>query len=821
MAYQGIDRAPLLPASLRGRLGGCLRRAAGAALFIAAAALSLALLTWSAADPSFSHVTNASTRNLIGPAGAILADLLMQLLGLAGILVVLPPLMWAASLARGEPLARWRSKIALAPLGMVAIAGALSALPITAGWPLHHGNGGVIGDVAFTVLTSAFLPINADKAAPLAGLLLLAGGGVALKASLGFSPQQWREILSTPGLNAIAAVARRAARALVPARLKLPTRRPRRAGSRAPPARREPPMYRGDGMRGGLPRIVPALDRMAPAVGDAMPTVTRGEAFEDSIDPSSRAIAQRFAPAGKLADLDLGAAKAPAALNAAPAALSAAPTAPLAEPAFCAGPVGYRRPSVTLLKRPPAAKAGEQLTQSALMGHAHLLSDVLADFGVKGDIKGINPGPVVTLFEFEPARGTKSQRVIALADDIARSMSAVSVRVAVVPGRNVIGIELPNPRRDTVYLRELVEAEAFRLSPACLPLALGKSIAGGPVIADLARMPHLLVAGTTGAGKSVGINAMILSLLYRLSPQDCRLLMIDPKMLELSVYNGIPHLLCPVVTDADKAVAALNWVVREMEDRYARMAKLGVRSIEAFNARARQAAGRAGGEEHGTPLPYIVVVVDEFADLMLVAGKEIEAAVQRLAQMARAAGIHLIMATQRPSVDVITGTIKANFPTRISFKVASKFDSRTILNDQGAEQLLGQGDMLLSGGNDRLTRVHGALVSDDEVEGIAARLRAEGAPAYVGGITDPIAPEAAAPANATQRAEELYDRAVGIVMRDGKPSTSYLQRRLAIGYNRAASLIERMEREQVIGPVGDGGRRQILLGPPTSVRAAW
>ena len=447
---------------------------------------------------------------------------------------------------------------------------------------------------------------------------------------------------------------------------------------------------------------------------------------------------------------------------------------------------------------------------------------MLADFGIKGEIKGAHPGPVVTLFEFEPARGTKSARVIALADDIARSMSAVSVRVAVVPGRNVIGIELPNLRREKVYLRELVETEAFRDSTASLPLVLGKSIGGAPVFADLARMPHLLVAGTTGAGKSVGVNAMILSLLYRLSPQECRFLMIDPKMLELSVYNGVPHLLCPVVTDPHKAVIALNWAVREMEQRYERMSRLGVRHIDAFNARVRHGKRReqGGAEEDFSPLPYIVVVVDEFADLMLVAGKEIESAVQRLAQMARAAGIHLIMATQRPSVDVITGTIKANFPTRISFKVASKFDSRTILNDQGAEQLLGQGDMLFSGGSDRLMRVHGPFVSDEEVEGMAAYLREQSKPSYIPGITDLPEDDTAEPLDGAPQTEALYDRAVGIVVRDGKPSISYLQRRLSIGYNRAASLIERMEREGVIGPAADGGRRQILLGLQAPARQA-
>jgi S-DNA-T family DNA segregation ATPase FtsK/SpoIIIE len=458
------------------------------------------------------------------------------------------------------------------------------------------------------------------------------------------------------------------------------------------------------------------------------------------------------------------------------------------------------------------------------------LGEVLADFGIKGEVKDVHPGPVVTLHEFEPARGVKSARVIALADDIARSMGAACVRADVIPGRNAIGIELPNPRREKVLLRELLDSEAFRATDATLALALGKNIAGTAVFADLARMPHLLVAGTTGSGKSVGVNAMILSLLYRLSPEQCRFLMIDPKMLELSVYNGIPHLLCPVVTEPAKAVAALNWAVAEMEQRYQRMSTLAVRNINAFNDRVRSAQKRAGpgstaaAQADLAPMPYIVVVVDEFADLMLVAGKEIEAAVQRLAQMARAAGIHLIMATQRPSVDIVTGTIKANFPTRISYKVASKFDSRTILNQQGAEQLLGEGDMLFSSGAGRTLRVHGPFVSDEEVERVAAYLRDQGEPRYVDGITEggALEEEHDPGAKRARPAEnDLYDRAVDIVLNERKASTSYLQRRLTIGYNRAADLMERMERDGIVSAPGFRGRRQILLEEGATRGEQW
>jgi S-DNA-T family DNA segregation ATPase FtsK/SpoIIIE len=420
----------------------------------------------------------------------------------------------------------------------------------------------------------------------------------------------------------------------------------------------------------------------------------------------------------------------------------------------------------------------------------------------------------------------KSARIIGLAEDIARSMGAASVRAAVIPGRNAIGVELPNPRRQKVHLRELLEAEAFLTTDATLPLALGRNIAGGPVVADLARMPHLLVAGTTGSGKSVGVNAMILSLIYRLSPEQCRFLMIDPKMLELSVYNGIPHLLCPVVTEPARAVAALDWAVAEMEERYRRMSILAVRNIDVFNNRVRQTHKRPSAAAMGVPeadlapMPYIVVVVDEFADLMLVAGKEIEAGVQRLAQMARAAGIHLIMATQRPSVDIITGTIKANFPTRISYKVASKFDSRTILNEQGAEHLLGEGDMLFSNGAGRTLRVHGPFVSDDEVERIAAYLREQGQPQYVAGIGE-VAEDIEAAGGRRARDDSLYDRALGIVMDEQKASASYLQRRLAIGYNRAADLMERMEREGVVSPPGHRGRREIRANPAVSRDEEW
>jgi S-DNA-T family DNA segregation ATPase FtsK/SpoIIIE len=502
----------------------------------------------------------------------------------------------------------------------------------------------------------------------------------------------------------------------------------------------------------------------------------------------------------------------------------------------------YELPPIDLLQQPPA-QISTTMTPETLEQSAGLLESILEDFGVKGEIIDVRPGPVVTLYEFEPAPGVKSSRVIGLSDDIARSMSALSARVAVVPGRNVIGIELPNPVRETVYFRELIESPDYDQTRMKLALCLGKTIGGEPVVAELAKMPHLLVAGTTGSGKSVAINTMILSLLYRLKPEECRLIMVDPKMLELSIYDGIPHLLTPVVTDPKKAVMALKWAVREMEDRYKKMSRLGVRNIDGYNARAATARekgetvystvqtgfDRSTGEPiHEqeemdlTAMPYIVVIVDEMADLMMVAGKEIEGAIQRLAQMARAAGIHLIMATQRPSVDVITGTIKANFPTRISFQVTSKIDSRTILGEQGAEHLLGQGDMLHMMGGGRISRVHGPFVSDEEVEKVVAHLKAQGRPEYLGTVTEE------ADDSETEEAEDtavfdksamgeddtadLYEKAVKIVLRDKKCSTSYIQRRLSIGYNRAASLVERMEQDGIVGAANHVGKRSIIAG---------
>ena len=498
----------------------------------------------------------------------------------------------------------------------------------------------------------------------------------------------------------------------------------------------------------------------------------------------------------------------------------------------------YELPPLSLLTSPDTIER-HHLSDEALEENARMLETVLDDYGVKGEIVSVRPGPVVTMYELEPAPGLKASRVIGLADDIARSMAALSARVSTVPGRSVIGIALPNDKREMVAFREILSSREYEAGNRKLPLALGKDIGGDPVVANLAKMPHLLIAGTTGSGKSVAINTMILSLLYKLTPEECQMIMIDPKMLELSVYDGIPHLLSPVVTDPKKAVVALKWTVGEMEDRYRKMSKMGVRNIDGYNSRVEDALKKGEmfertvqtgfDDETGEPIfetesiqpvkmPYIVVVVDEMADLMMVAGKEIEACIQRLAQMARASGIHIIMATQRPSVDVITGTIKANFPTRISFQVTSKVDSRTILGEMGAEQLLGMGDMLYMAGGAKITRCHGPFVSDEEVEEIVNHLKSFGEPEYIGGVVDGPAEEKADNIDAvlglggnTNGEDALYDQAVAIVIKDRKCSTSYIQRKLAIGYNKAARLVEQMEDEGVVSSANHVGKREILV----------
>ncbi|MFV0296664.1 MAG: DNA translocase FtsK 4TM domain-containing protein [Hyphomicrobiaceae bacterium] len=813
----GFESRPLLPTELSGRLIGFISRASGLVCGLLAAAGWLALLTWSAADPSLTHATAGHTRNLLGPIGAIFSDLLLQSLGFASVLVFLGLAFASGELLIKRRLSRAKVRSVLLVGAIIVLAGALSSLPTPMSWRINHGLGGALGDIVFNLsagLMSAVLP---GRGGAVAGLLMFAGGMCLLSAALDMSRERWILMTQSSLLSA-----RQAPDLAMPPHVHRPhdDDLPDLDGPRMEPH-----------LGSHEPAFTPPPER-PPVAHTPMPPAQapaergRHATFDEETEAASVSMSRRFAPQTPPEQVE--------------------PPKPVANTGSLLGGLNpfrgtraeYRPPSLNLLNRIPAARPGPEHTQPILRGNARLLEDVLGDFGVKGEVKGIKPGPIVTLFEFEPARGTKSSRVIALGDDIARSMSAVSARIAVVPGQNALGIELPNVRRETVYLRELLESEAWRSQSAHLPVALGKSIGGEPIVTDLARMPHLLVAGTTGSGKSVGVNALILSLIFKLSPDECRLLLIDPKMLELSVYNGIPHLLAPVVTDPHRAAASLAWAVSEMEERYKRMAQLGVRNIEMFNVRARNARKRGemlartvhtGFDETtgqavyvnekvaAEPMPYIVIVVDEFADLMAVAGKEVEGSVQRLAQMARAAGIHLVMATQRPSVDVVTGTIKANFPTRIAFKVASKVDSRTIIGEQGAEHLLGSGDMLYSAGSGSITRVHGPFVTDEEVESVVEKLRENGEPQYVDALlrdVEDAVQNSAKPvrADASQSsADDLYDRAIAVVHRDGKASTSYLQRRLGIGYNRAADLIERMEADGIVSPADHVGRRRVLI----------
>jgi len=778
-------------------------------------------------------LTSAPIRNWLGKPGAIVADVAMQFFGLACTLLLAAPAFWGWRLISQRRLDKLRMRLGLGLVALAAASGVASLAPAPGGWPLPTGLGGVIGDV---VLWAPHKLAGGSKLELMAfGLALAAIAIISMSAAVG----------QRDGVEDPAAVPSPAAR-----------RRPEIDDSEEDDEAGEPGfglvslgalIHTALAVKSALKRLFavsprapkrPAATERAPWMDRASPPFT---APIDDFEPNLAAPVPSPPPRPKVAAATPGAP--PVASRVVP------PAGPLKTGTRAAqearpSPVKrgeYEFPQLAMLTE-PKKQAASKMSEDALEQNARLLEGVLDDFGVKGEIVNVRPGPVVTLYELEPAPGVKSSRVIGLADDIARSMSAISARVAVVQGRNAIGVELPNQRRETVFLRELLACHDFEASKHKLPIALGKTIGGEPVIVDLAKMPHLLVAGTTGSGKSVAINTMVVSLLYRLKPEKCRLIMVDPKMLELSVYDGIPHLLTPVVTDPKKAVVALKWAVREMEDRYKKMSKVGVRNIDGFNTRVAEAAAKGEiitravqtgfDKETGEPiyeqeemelseLPYIVVIVDEMADLMMVAGKDIEGAIQRLAQMARAAGIHIIMATQRPSVDVITGTIKANFPTRISFQVTSKIDSRTILGEQGAEQLLGQGDMLYMAGGGRIARVHGPFVSDAEVEKIVAHLKTQGQPDYLHAITEEQEEggddEDSAPANSpgsmdAEESGDYYDRAVNIVLRERRVSTSYIQRRLSVGYNKAASLIEKMEKEGVISAPNHSGKREILVG---------
>jgi S-DNA-T family DNA segregation ATPase FtsK/SpoIIIE len=780
----------------------------GGVVAAAGATLIVAFATYSAADPSLNSFGGDKTLNALGPGGAVLADLFIQSIGLAA---------WAAALlmvlfgsaraieydpAPGRTDTRGRAAIAI--IGLFCLAAVLAGAPRPAVWPLAGGLGGFWGDG----LLSGLAAVIGFARIPAARFLSAIIWGVAAIATLAFS------LRVTPQgmMSAYGGLLSLFERAPEPEPAPVIKRRAERAAQ----AKAEAQVSARPDKSAKSPN---AIDRPFDAADEE-------PALEDHDTPDHAIVDERplAIQAPKVAPRDSG-----------------RETRERQKTFDFAKPGGFALPELAMLAKPKPRAASHD--EGSLKQNARLLESVLGEFGVKGQIDNIRPGPVVTLYEMVPAPGVKHARVVALSDDIARSMSVAACRVAVVQGRNAIGIELPNARRETVYLRDLLSSPDYERSSQSLPMALGETIGGEPYIADLARMPHLLIAGTTGSGKSVGVNAMILSILYRLSPADCRFIMIDPKMLELSVYDGIPHLLAPVVTDPKKAVVALKWVVREMEDRYRRMSKIGVRNVAGFNERARDLISKGehfertvqtGFDDAGRPIyesekivpepmPFLVVVIDEVADLMMVAGKDIEGAVQRLAQMARAAGIHLIMATQRPSVDVITGTIKANFPTRISFQVTSKIDARTILGEQGAEQLLGQGDMLYMAGGGRVTRLHGPFVSDGEVEAVAKYLRDQGEPMYLEEVTSGAEDgddeggsvmDITGGGGGNGGGDALYDQAVAVVTREKKASTSYLQRVFRIGYNTAANLMDRLEREGVVSAPNHSGKREVLAPPP-------
>ena len=794
----------------------------GVLLALLASLVLVSMVSWNPTDPSWNSSSSDGPTNWLGNSGATIADFVMQSFGLGAWPAILLVIAFGLAIAIGDTLQhRLRPtplKIFCSVSGVLLLSAALSSLAAPARWPLASGMGGLWGDGLTWLAALGLNALNIPFARLIVGGIALVLALWALSYAIGLRLRDFTDTGAWAAEKQADLTARR--------------------GERPAKAQKQPKakVAHAERVVAEEAPLAPAPRREAPVQEETYadnpyddadefdgPPVTSTPPWEEPA-PAASSPKASAAKAHQPGEIRVSAIKAPK---------------PVRDDADqhslgLEDVEGFELPSLGILSKP--TQRGGTVDEESLKQNAKMLEGVLQEFGVRGVIDQIRPGPVVTLYELVPAAGVKHGRVVALADDIARSMAARACRISVVQGRNAIGIELPNVKRETVFLRDLLASGEYDKKSHLLPLALGETIGGEPYVADLARMPHLLIAGTTGSGKSVGVNAMILSILYRHSPAECRFIMIDPKMLELSVYDGIPHLLAPVVTDPKKAVVALKWTVREMEDRYRRMSKLGVRNVASYNERAREAQAKGehfertvqtGFDEQGRPvyesekirpepMPYLVVVMDEMADLMLVAGKEVEGAVQRLAQMARAAGIHLIMATQRPSVDVITGTIKANFPTRISFQVTSKIDSRTILGEQGGEQLLGQGDMLYMAGGGRITRLHGPFVGDNEVEEVCKHLRLQAEPDYLDLITDE--PDGDGDGGFDEggggSGDDLYDRAVAIVTRDRKASTSYVQRRLQIGYNRAATLIERMEQEGVVSPANHAGKRDILAGPP-------
>ncbi|ABM44650.1 DNA translocase FtsK [Bartonella bacilliformis] len=760
----------------------------------------VSLATWNVADPSLTRANMHKITNLMGRPGAVFSDLFMQFFGLASLCVLLPPFFWSLLLMVYKDIQNFMVRLCWWVVSIICLSAFFSLMTPLASWthwPLPIGLGGVVGDKVIQITFSLFPALPSFLQYVLWGCFFVFSGFLtAVLAGNVVWRNKNNKRKKTPRVKAVEPI------------FDMPEEVEHTAN--------ETRLNFFATIFGAILHLFYYLQACC----------SRLFLLSRKSDKKNK-ILNRVEPVFYDEDKEPDHKKVP---------VSASKSSVKSIKVSSKG--NFTLPLLDYLAISPPAEKSAKPSAKALKENSRELEAILLDFGVKGKIIDVRPGPVVTLYEFEPAAGIKSSRIIGLADDIARSMRAISARVAVVPGRNVIGIELPNATREMVYLRDILQSQEFLHSKAKLVLALGKTIGGETVIADLAKMPHLLVAGTTGAGKSVAINTMILSLLYRMTPEQCRLIMVDPKMLELSVYDGIPHLLTPVVTDPKKAVIALKWAVREMEERYSKMSKMGVRNIDSFNARLKEAENQGEtltrtiqvGFDHDTgqplhetetlhlsPMPYIVIIIDEMADLMLVAGKEIEGAVQRLAQMARAAGIHVIMATQRPSVDVITGTIKANFPTRISFFVSSKIDSRTILGEQGAEQLLGQGDMLFMMGGGRIQRVHGPFVADNEVEQVVAHLKTQAQPDYLETITQETTDQNTNVTLDSSSENDPYTQAVAVVLRDRKASTSYIQRRLGIGYNRAASLIERMEEEGIISPANHAGKREILVPPEQEI----
>ena len=897
MAYQARHRDPLFDSDTQAIIERRGKELIGVVLLALGVVSLLALWSYSADDPNWLSSTDAPVKNLMGPLGAAFASPLYVIAGYGSWAMSLVLLVWGARFLFHFGADHALGRLIFAPIAVALVSVYASTHVPGSGWPHSFGLGGLFGDTVLGAVLG-LLPVPAGLGLKLMSLGLAVGAMAMLAFVLGFDRHElwlytryligglillYHTMLSVMGRGAsgtvqmaAAARERRAAARMASAAPSVETSDISSAVMRATRPYREAPVTKG-GLLGRLPSLLKRQPDVAAEPLESLPAGDRisarvSEAVQNRVRrPELRAeppVSGETTPRPSIAMLDEDGEIAelraldeqmdwpePELVNPAPSRIATPEAKALvlhstrkpapskraraeAQPSLFGEDSDFEIPPLNLLTDPSTIER-HHLSDEALEENARMLESVLDDYGVKGEIVSVRPGPVVTMYELEPAPGLKASRVIGLADDIARSMSALSARVSTVPGRSVIGIELPNEKREMVVLREMLSARDYGDGNQRLPLALGKNIGGDPVVANLAKMPHLLIAGTTGSGKSVAINTMILSLLYKLTPEDCRLIMIDPKMLELSVYDGIPHLLSPVVTDPKKAVVALKWVVGEMEERYRKMSKMGVRNIEGFNARVKDALAKdemfsrtvqtGFDDETGEPifeteefqpekLPYIVVIVDEMADLMMVAGKEIEACIQRLAQMARASGIHLIMATQRPSVDVITGTIKANFPTRISFQVTSKVDSRTILGEMGAEQLLGQGDMLYMAGGAKIIRVHGPFVSDEEVEEVVNHLKSFGTPDYISGVQEGPDEDASSEIDMvlglggnTDGEDALYDQAVQIVIKDRKCSTSYIQRKLAIGYNKAARLVEQMEENGLVTQANHVGKREILV----------